>query len=143
MINLCIEPTSPSEELQWLNKAHKAALKAGVKTGWFGIAELGDAAYWYLAKTKGLFAIIDDIERAPDLEMDQLLGLASSLTENVNTKVLLVLNADKLSEESTNVFARYREKVVDAELLFNPTAQEIVEAYLHEKFLVETVVSRT
>lgn len=65
---------------------------------------------------------LDDLERrSSSLSARDVLGLVSLLKEQRNCKIILLLND---GEDGLEDFERYREKVVDIELLFDPTAME-------------------
>lgn len=68
---------------------------------------------------------LDDLERRSEsLSARDILGLVSFLKEQRNCKVVILLNADEDGQEE---FEKYREKVVDIELLYAPTADECSE----------------
>ena len=68
---------------------------------------------------------LDDLERRSEsLSARDVLGLVSLLKEQRNCKVVLLLND---GEDGLEDFEKYREKVVDVELLFDPTAKECSE----------------
>ncbi|WP_340121175.1 hypothetical protein [Methylobacter svalbardensis] len=65
---------------------------------------------------------IDDLERkGKSLDIQDVLGLVSLLKEQKQCKVVLLLND---GEEGLEAYIKYREKVVDFELEFLPTAEE-------------------
>ncbi|MEZ0148544.1 MAG: P-loop NTPase fold protein [Candidatus Reddybacter sp.] len=65
---------------------------------------------------------VDDLERkGSDLSLKDTLGLISYLKENRNCKFVLLLNDN---EEGLDEYSKYREKVVDIELAFAPSAEE-------------------
>lgn len=73
----------------------------------------------------GSLICIDDLERRGcSLSMKDTLGLVSQLKEQKKCKVVLLLN-DK--EEGLEDYEKYREKVIDIELKFEPDASEIAE----------------
>lgn len=70
-------------------------------------------------------ACIDDLERkGRDLDLRDVLGLASFLKEERNCKVVLLLNDEQLEGADQNDFKRNLEKVVDTTVPFEPTAAE-------------------
>lgn len=73
--------------------------------------------------TDGTIVCLDDFERA-GIESEEILGYITSLKEERNCKVVLIFNASKLGEAHKASYAKYREKVVDVELLYEPTAEE-------------------
>jgi hypothetical protein len=74
---------------------------------------------------------LDDIERrSKSLSPRDVLGLVSFLKEQRNCKVVFLLND---GEEGLEEYEQYREKVVDIELLFDPTAKECSEIVFFNK----------
>jgi len=68
---------------------------------------------------------IDDLERrGSNLSMKDVLGLVSQLKEQKGCKIVLLLNEN---EEGLEDYKKYREKVIDIELEFSPTARECSE----------------
>lgn len=67
---------------------------------------------------------LDDFERLDQKRItpDEVLGFISELKEEKQCKVVLIFNEDKL--ENKEVYEKYREKIIDIELLFAPTADE-------------------
>jgi len=65
---------------------------------------------------------IDDLERkGSKLEIKDVLGLVSLLKEQKQCKIVLLLND---GEEGLDDYVKYREKVIDIELKFDPTPEE-------------------
>jgi hypothetical protein len=74
---------------------------------------------------RDMLICLDDLERRSDaLSAKDTLGLVTLLKEQRNCKVVLLLND---GEDGLEEFVKHREKVVDIELLFNPTAKECSE----------------
>ena len=73
---------------------------------------------------------LDDFERLnPELiEPDEILGFISELKEEKGCKIVLIFNEDEL--KSKEVYQKYREKVIDIELLYAPTSNEAAELAL-------------
>ncbi|NJM08464.1 DEAD/DEAH box helicase family protein [Candidatus Gracilibacteria bacterium] len=68
---------------------------------------------------------IDDLERkGGDLELKDVIGLASSLKEQRQCKVVFIVNDGSLSTEEQESYQRHGEKVVDFEFKFAPTPLE-------------------
>lgn len=69
--------------------------------------------------------VIDDVERRhKSLDIDELLGFIGEHSETNGTRFLLLLNADKLDEPSQQLWRTLHEKVVDVEVVLNPSASE-------------------
>ena len=75
----------------------------------------------FLSLTKSVICVDDLERRGTGLSIKDALGLVSQLKEQKECKVVLLLN-DK--EEGLEDYKKYREKVVDIELDFAPTASE-------------------
>jgi hypothetical protein len=70
---------------------------------------------------------IDDFERkGKGIEAQDILGLITTLKEQKKCKIVLILNDESLADESSLDYARLREKVIDSELRFAPTARDCV-----------------
>lgn len=67
----------------------------------------------------------DDLERrAKDLPIDEVLGLASELKEEKQCRIVFILNEDEISDTDKKSLKSYKEKVIDIEVEFNPSASE-------------------
>jgi hypothetical protein len=78
-----------------------------------------------------LLICLDDFERIPrdGMQMEEVLGFVTTLKEEKNCKVVLIFNDAELGERS-EVYQRYREKVVDVDLVFAPTVAEAADLAL-------------
>jgi hypothetical protein len=75
----------------------------------------------FLSITETLICI-DDLERkGKGLDIKDLLGLISLLKEQKKCKIVILLND---GEDGLDDYFKYREKVIDLELEFSPTARE-------------------
>lgn len=71
---------------------------------------------------------IDDVERKGDnFKIRDLLGFISLLKEQKDCKIIIILNSEPLNNSEDNDLKIYREKVIDIELLFDPTPEECTE----------------
>lgn len=66
---------------------------------------------------------LDDFERSTKITPEEVLGFISYLTEEKGCKVVLIFNEEKLGDKQ-EIYTRYREKIVDIELLFAPSPKE-------------------
>jgi hypothetical protein len=75
---------------------------------------------------KNRLVVIDDIERKhAKLSVDEILGFVDEYSQNFGTRFLLILNSDRfLSVDDNSLWTVFREKVVEEELRFTPTAFE-------------------
>jgi hypothetical protein len=77
----------------------------------------------------GLLICFDDFERLPKsgIQFEEILGFVTTLKEEKNCKIALIFNDEHMDKERAAIYRRYREKVVDAELLFEPTVREAAD----------------
>jgi hypothetical protein len=74
---------------------------------------------------------IDDLERhSKSLSLKDVLGLSAFLRDQRSCKVMLLLNEKEFEEDDRKVFDTYLEKTVDRNLVFSPTASEVMQAAL-------------
>ncbi|MES9851444.1 MAG: P-loop NTPase fold protein [Candidatus Thiodiazotropha sp. L084R] len=74
-----------------------------------------------------LLIVIDDIERAEHIDVMQLHGFISLLTEELNFRVLLILNSDKLDSSNKQKWEIIHEKLISREVKLTTTASEAVD----------------
>lgn len=85
----------------------------------------GLAPVWFASVTANIVCI-DDLERRGDgLSVRDVLGLINNLKDIKRCKICLILNDEALEEDEAE-FRKYLEKVVDATLKFQPSAQDCV-----------------
>lgn len=74
---------------------------------------------------------IDDFERkGKSLDAQDIMGLVSYLKDQNECKVVLILNDESLESAASTDYKKFREKVIDLELLFRPTASDCAEIAL-------------
>ncbi|MBX9297176.1 KAP family NTPase [Chromobacterium vaccinii] len=112
-----------TESIGKLWNAGKEALKK-VHPAFTAVDELALVAV--PAALRNQFVVIDDLERKnAALTVDEVLGFVDEYVERFGTRFLLILNSEKLSEDQDDaLWTSFREKVVDDELRFSPTAIE-------------------
>jgi hypothetical protein len=87
---------------------------------------LARAGPLYFSLIRDQIICIDDLERrGKSLDIKDVFGLVSFLREQRHCKVMLLLNSDALGDSKTE-FDTYFEKVIDARLIFAPSASEAV-----------------
>ncbi|WP_332659916.1 hypothetical protein [Brevundimonas sp.] len=109
-----------------------AALETGGRRLWqiakqipFVGDHVGGAARMTFLTVRNQIVCLDDLERAgKDLELNDILGLASFLKEQRSCKVVLLLNQDALEDADGKAFALQLEKVADTFLQYVPTSAE-------------------
>ncbi len=80
----------------------------------------------FLSLEKTLICIDDFERKGRNIEAQDILGLITQLKEQKKCKVALILNDESLSADSSVDYVRLREKVIDTELRFAPTARDCV-----------------
>jgi hypothetical protein len=75
-----------------------------------------------------LLICLDDFERMPrdGMQIEEVLGFVTTLKEERNCKVVLIFNDAELGDRN-EIYQRYREKVVDVDLVFAPTVAEAAD----------------
>lgn len=80
---------------------------------------------------KNTIICIDDFERkGKSLDAQDIMGLVSFLKEQKKCKVVLILNDESLGDDASIDYKKYREKVIDIELAFRPSATECADIAL-------------
>ena len=82
---------------------------------------------------------IDDLERkGSNLSIKDVLGLVSLLKEQKKCKIAILVNDN---DEGLSDYTKYREKVIDAEVKFAPTAAECASiAFDSEGYIYEVLI---
>lgn len=76
----------------------------------------------------------DDIERHSDgISIKDFMGLVSYFKEQKDCKVVLLLN-EEVGDETFDDYKKYKEKVVDRQLHFEPTAEDCFDTIITEEF---------
>lgn len=86
-----------------------------------------DAILTWLPKlVSGRLIIIDDIERKHEnLTIDEFMGLLDEYSQTYKARFLVLLNTDKLKDREP--WSLLHEKVIDAEIVLNPSPAECLE----------------
>jgi hypothetical protein len=109
--------------------------------GGIPVGAIGSSAFWAIIKRQKSIVVFDDLERGK-IGTHEIFGLASSLAENTEAKVIIIFNEDEIKEEEDKKkLNEYREKVVDVELLFKPETSDLVNRFLTDKSLCDSVVA--
>lgn len=82
---------------------------------------------------------LDDLERT-SIDHESLLGFVSMLKEDKHCKVALIFNDQKLEGSRKNIHEKYREKVVDLDVRFAPSTDEVVASAVPEGVLQRELV---
>ena len=86
----------------------------------------------FLAVEKAVICIDDFERKGSKIETQDILGLITQLKEQKCCKVVLILNDESLSVGSADDYIKLREKVIDTELRFSPTAEDCVAIVLSD-----------
>lgn len=115
-----------SKLLTWAQKGRAVA----AETPWIGDL-IKSAGPLFFSTVRSQIVCIDDIERrGGDLEVKDILGLASFLKEQRKCKVVLLLNDGELGGDGEAQFNSHFEKVVDNYLRFAPEPEDSVRIAL-------------
>ncbi|MEP7074729.1 MAG: hypothetical protein ABI878_02880 [Acidobacteriota bacterium] len=78
---------------------------------------------------------LDDLDRlGQNLQVHDVLGLVNSLREQHDCRVVLILNNDGFGSDVKKDYEKQLEKVVDFEVTFKPTSEEILGIVFDRKF---------
>lgn len=69
----------------------------------------------------------DDFERIGKIDIHTFLGLISELKENKKCKIILIFNDAELSKDVEVLYVKFREKIIDMEIEFNPSEEECAQ----------------
>lgn len=96
----------------------------------------------YFSAVRNQIVCIDDLERRGEgLNLKDVFGLISFLREQRACKIALLLNVEALEQDRTT-FDILFEKVIDAQLIFAPTAEEATEIALGGKDEVSGLIRK-
>ncbi len=126
------------EVMTSFSRKWKDALKGIPTIGNF--SKIIDAACF--VSIKNLLICIDDFERkGKNLDLRDILGLVSMLKEQKKCKLILIFNEDAFEENDTAEYKKFREKVIDKELLFDPTPKECCEIAFCDNGILQNEIS--
>jgi hypothetical protein len=93
---------------------------------------VNNAAHWL---TRSTLIIIDDLERhSSSLSIRDILGILTDLKEERGCQIILVMNEDALQRnDGDKPYFETKEKVIDRELVFRPTAEDAITIGLTDK----------
>jgi Cdc6-like AAA superfamily ATPase len=93
---------------------------------------VNNAAHWL---TRNTLIIIDDLERhSSSLPIRDILGILTDLKEERGCQIILVMNEDALQRnDSDKPYFETKEKVIDRELVFEPTVEDAITIGLTDK----------
>ncbi len=116
-----------SESLFYKTKAKAESLLSGFSLSYGGVSIevanlLNGLSYYGLGEAVICF---DDIERrGKELNLVDILGVASQLKQEKKCKVILIFNTDEFDQKDKDIWNRYHEKVIDYEISLELTSTE-------------------
>lgn len=120
--------SSGSGLLKWVSRAsHALPEKASIQGIDVDLGRVGSIASDLIEERSlnGLFVCFDDLERAgANLQVHDLLGLLSELTESRDCRCLMLFNREKLSEPAQTALAMQDEKAFDLAVEYKPSPIE-------------------
>lgn len=87
-------------------------------------------ALWFSSLSRAIVCLDDFERKGKKLDAQDILGLVNLLKEQKKCKVVLILNDESLEGESSIDYKMFREKVIDIELVFDPSPAECAEIAL-------------
>jgi hypothetical protein len=93
---------------------------------------VNNAAHWL---TRNTLIIIDDLERhSSSLSIRDILGILTDLKEERGCQIILVMNEDAIQRnDGDKPYFETKEKVIDRELVFQPTVEDAITIGLTDK----------
>jgi len=77
----------------------------------------------------------DDFERkSSKIDLNDLFGFITNLTEVFKTKTIIITNQEFFKENDSELFSRIKEKSVNKFLLLDPTVEELFETIYADKY---------
>lgn len=126
-----LDPAAKSKVSFWKRLSSSAARHMDVGFSAGVNVELKNTELWADAvenqALRGMVVCLDDLERKEEtLSASALLGFVTGLRDERDCKVVLLFNEAKAAanKEFAPVLAEFREKVIDREILLNPTVPE-------------------
>jgi hypothetical protein len=95
----------------------------------FNLAALGNSLFLRYVRDQDSLIVFDDLERATSLRLADVFGLAANLSENTRAKIIIIFNEEKLEGDSVSKLAEYREKVIDVEIKYKPSAADLAQQF--------------
>ncbi|MDF2953812.1 MAG: hypothetical protein OD816_001057 [Thermodesulfobacterium sp.] len=84
---------------------------------------------------KDVIVCFDEFERlSPNLEIKEVFGFISHLKENLNCKIVLIMDEDKIISDKIQEYNQYKEKIVDYEIKLNPSVEENLGIVVNNQF---------
>lgn len=136
------DSSSLTEGLMKTWKASVEALKK-VHEGFSALDEIALVAVPVALRNR--FVVVDDIERKhASLSVDEVLGFVDEYSRNFGTRFLLILNSDQFpASTDSELWAAFREKVVEEEFRFTSTPGEAFDIAVPDLNSPYRVIART
>lgn len=131
-----------SADRDWLKRIGPEAKNWGANLmGLFGGGAIGKGLNFAIETlapfvVKDTIVCLDDFERLKAVTAEEILGLVSELKEEHRCKIVLIFNAGELAKNLAmkDSYATYKEKVIDVEVSFAPTAMEAFDLAFEDGF---------
>jgi Cdc6-like AAA superfamily ATPase len=93
---------------------------------------LGNLAHFF---NRNSLIVIDDLERhSNSLSIRDILGILTNLREERGCQIIIVMNEDALQKDGEDKpYFETKEKVIDREMVFQPTVEDAIEIGLTDK----------
>lgn len=88
-----------------------------------------------VALSNGIICFDDFERKSSKIDLNDLFGFITNLTENFNTKTVIITNQEVFQHQDQKVFNTVKEKSVNKFILYNPSIGELFEViYQDEKY---------
>jgi hypothetical protein len=102
-----------------------AGVTAGIIKRFTGYSAEDGMLLWVSIFVANRLVVIDDVERKHrSLDADEIMGFLSEYSQSHGTKFLVLLNIEKLHDDDEVLWATLHEKVIDGEVVLDPSAEE-------------------
>jgi Cdc6-like AAA superfamily ATPase len=100
---------------------------------------VNNAAHWF---TRNALIVIDDLERhSSSLSIRDILGILTDLKEERGCQIIIVMNEDALQKDNGDKsYFETKEKVIDREIVFQPTVEDAIAIGFTDKEKNRTAV---
>ncbi|WP_221016074.1 hypothetical protein, partial [Klebsiella pneumoniae] len=116
------------------NKITKNLFKyIGFDFNFYGIKSSGLSSSLEYSFVNRYLICFDDLERrGKSLELKDFMGFIDNLARDKNCKIILIFNENNLKDDDEEkLFSAYREKVVDVDIMYNPSIVDNVKRVFH------------
>jgi hypothetical protein len=86
----------------------------------------------YKALTHGIVCFDDFERKSSKIDLNDLFGFITNLTENFQMKTTIITNQEAFQNQDQKVFNTVKEKSINKFILYNPSIEELFEVICHD-----------